>query len=91
MEATRLLSRCAFDARDQGPPFKIRSDLLHLFHGLLDLLQLRGDGVLRVRGGDGGPEARARDGRRTSRRAGAPGSGEFERGTTEYCGAAGIA
>ena len=39
----------------RGPSSKIRSDLLYLFHGLLDLLQLRGDGVLRVRGGDGGP------------------------------------
>ena len=44
-------------------------------------------------GGDGGPETRTRDGRRTSRRAGAPSvrGGEFERGGTEYCGAAGIA
>ena len=43
-------------------------------------------------GGDGGPEARARDGLRTSRRAGASvRGGGFERGGTEYCGAAGIA
>ena len=39
----------------RGPSSKIRSDLPNLFHGLLDLLQLRSDGVFRVRGGDGGP------------------------------------
>ena len=39
----------------RGPSSKIRSDLLYLLHGLLHLLQLRGDGVFRIRGGDGGP------------------------------------
>ena len=36
----------------RGPSSKIRSDLLYLFHGLLDLLQLRGDGVFRVARGN---------------------------------------
>ena len=39
----------------RGPSSKIRSDLPNLFHGLLHLLQLRSDGVFRVRGGNRGP------------------------------------